>query len=986
MEIPNESLKGLKEWFFNTYFDKFTEEDRTKIKELFKLWITELIREKSQFYNIFEVLHKHENQEVKKICLNAVKNFLPTERIIEFILYWIYDPIKELENIVNELVNTRKNLLPKGLLCLYLLSIQKFEELEEIDPNLQELNQYLQNLDKNFARPLLEKFNNYLNRDSISFLKNFRYFHTSEDFFNDSSILDKIERSKLSKDWQKIWQACKFAPIPLSADLLKTLLKNNWNPNNQNDKELFDCLKECWGDKGWQGIKNLTNLIINSLDKELNTSLNNQIQINSQIFINPNKFIVDFDPFYSPNDDCLTQIPEYDLYLLKNSIYYFKSLKIFNFSFHNKKSEEIIEFTIKNSDLIKESIDINNLMTHWEPQTKRLVLYLRESSFLINIHLINVICRPLVNNLNLTADYLNLNEKLNKIELNYYFLLKGITELLKRNVGYPNKLIKEPYSIEIFDEKRILISEDKKKTFNIGIDFGHSSTTIVVLDYNNNIKRLNLSSAINNQNESDPGNLIPSIIHFNDINDYVIGKKALKKSEINDSNTFNKMKRYINEGFRQVRIINGKEINASEAALKFIFSIFEEIFEQIKNEDLNRIVFTIPINSSPEYEAWMKQTIDEISKIYDINKSQFIIIKEGLAACFDINSEKEIETPIVVIDVGAQTSDIAVIDIKGKDSEELLVYSSVGDELGGDDIDRIIYEYLIKEFIEIKTKFNFDKYKERLFHECEIFKKELSYDKKIKIVFPSKIKEYIKNPEISISLTREKVEELLYDNEFYRKFAELLENSINQAEKNLFNFDNLNSIILIGGAAQWPGIKEFIENQYPNRKIFSERFQFITALGAAKFLPELKLNNRTRYDYGIILSNYDKKDFYELIPKNTKVPFDLKTWKLVLNPNLSHFILDIWRRRDLSNVYKEKKEIFYDERGYLYFKQRLKENILYESLITSPIIIDIDLKSNKELYLSLKVSNNLQIQLKIHDLAKPEINTYFELDNFITIS
>ena len=332
--------------------------------------------------------------------------------------------------------------------------------------------------------------------------------------------------------------------------------------------------------------------------------------------------------------------------------------------------------------------------------------------------------------------------------------------------------------------------------------------------------------------------------------------------------------------------------------------------------------------------------------------------------------------------MGAQTTDIAIIEYDEK-KNSIIIHSSIGDDLGGDDVDRILFDFFLSKF-HFSDNSIIDK--ESLLNKCESIKKRLSKNKHVDTNFEKNIINNIKNQEEVKKCSYKEIEALLYDNYFYEELDELLGAVFRKISLISLDPDNLRNIVLIGGASQWPGIKEFLLEKFSQSKVISQRLQFINAIGAIKSLEASNIKNKTNHNYGVIIESGKKQKFCELIPKNSKIPTGTKSWKLELHDDLDHLILDLWRRRELINIFKKRKEIFYDDQGRLHIKTQDKKKIIYESLIEVPIIIDLKNRDRNEIFLNCSVTDDFKLRVSIYERNKKDQHLLYRIDELITVS
>ena len=159
-----------------------------------------------------------------------------------------------------------------------------------------------------------------------------------------------------------------------------------------------------------------------------------------------------------------------------------------------------------------------------------------------------------------------------------------------------------------------------------------------------------------------------------------------------------------------------------------------------------------------------------------------------------INRDKRITTHCALVARAFGAKKI-FIDTLDKINNEISVFSSIGDDLGGDDVDRMIYEYIIENLLQFKPNVGIDDLKERILYTCERIKINLSTSKKTEIYFPKYIRESFIDPNARYFLERNLIEDIIVESDFYEALQELIEKAIKQADNNLCETKRLKNIV-----------------------------------------------------------------------------------------------------------------------------------------------------------------------------------------------
>ena len=310
---------------------------------------------------------------------------------------------------------------------------------------------------------------------------------------------------------------------------------------------------------------------------------------------------------------------------------------------------------------------------------------------------------------------------------------------------------------------------------------------------------------------------------------------------------------------------NATKLSANEAGLEVL---------RIINE---------PTAASLAYGLDIKLLNDSITgSIFDINKE---LNRENLKN--EKNNGDEDEKLIIVFDLGGGTFDVTLLKIEEQEIFDVIATS--GDShLGGDDFNKKIMDYCLKEFCS-KLKLNENNIKNdtramnRLKIAAEKAKIKLSSDLETTI----DIDEFYNNELLHIKISRVFFEQLCDD--LFKKLIIPLDKIMNDSNK---GFSDINEIVFVGGSTRIPKIKELVNNYFIDVHINDtinpdETVAYGAAIQAAKLmkqgndiLNDVILMDITPFSLGINIANKshdlnikNKGSLMSIvIPRGTKIP------------------------------------------------------------------------------------------------------------------
>ena len=335
----------------------------------------------------------------------------------------------------------------------------------------------------------------------------------------------------------------------------------------------------------------------------------------------------------------------------------------------------------------------------------------------------------------------------------------------------------------------------------------------------------------------------PSIVAYTKKQELLVGQIAKRQAVINPGNTFYSVKRFIgskeneiSEGAKQLPYQVSKDSNGNIkikcSSLGKDFSP-EEISAQVLRklisdastylgQDVTQAVITVPAY----FNDSQRQATMDAGKIAGIEVLR--IINEPTAASLAYGLDKKQNETILVFDLGGGTFDVSILEV-GDGIFEVL--STAGDtNLGGDDFDKVLVDWLVNDFQE-KEGINLTddiQALQRLTEAAEKAKMELSTVEKTTINLPFITADKSGPKHIETDLTREKFESLCQD--LIQRCRIPVEKALADAR---LEKSEINEVVLVGGSTRIPAIQNLVESltgKKPNQSVNPDE---VVAIGAA---------------------------------------------------------------------------------------------------------------------------------------------------------
>ncbi|EAF1666508.1 molecular chaperone DnaK [Listeria monocytogenes] len=342
----------------------------------------------------------------------------------------------------------------------------------------------------------------------------------------------------------------------------------------------------------------------------------------------------------------------------------------------------------------------------------------------------------------------------------------------------------------------------------IGIDLGTTNSAVAVLEGGEAKIILNPEGA----------RTTPSVVGFKN-GERQVGEVA-KRAAITNPNTISSIKRHMGTNYKET--IEGKDYSPQEISA-IILQYLKSYAEDYLGETVDKAVITVPAY----FNDAQRQATKDAGKIAGLEVER--IINEPTAAALAYGMDKtETDQTILVFDLGGGTFDVSILELGDGVFE---VHSTAGDnELGGDDFDKKIIDYLVAEFKKDNgIDLSQDKMAlQRLKDAAEKAKKDLSGVTSTQISLPFITAGEAGPLHLEVTLTRAKFDELTHD---------LVERTIaptRQALKDAnLSASDIDQVILVGGSTRIPAVQETIKKELGKEPHKGVNPDEVVAMGAA---------------------------------------------------------------------------------------------------------------------------------------------------------
>ncbi len=385
------------------------------------------------------------------------------------------------------------------------------------------------------------------------------------------------------------------------------------------------------------------------------------------------------------------------------------------------------------------------------------------------------------------------------------------------------------------------------------------------------------------QNE-EGGRTTPSVVAFNEKGERLVGQVAKRQRVTNPENTIYSVKRFMGRRYREVseeiKQVPFKVSEASNGDVRIeahgksfappeisamILQKLKKSAEDYLGEKIEKAVITVPAY----FNDSQRKATKDAGKIAGLDVQR--IINEPTAAALAYGMDKKNDQTIAVYDFGGGTFDISILEV-GEGIVE--VKSTNGDtHLGGDDIDQVVQDWLVKEF---KKESGIDLTKDkmalqRLKEAAEKAKMELSTTMETEINLPFITADASGPKHLLIKMNRSKLEQLM--DSIIRRTVEPCKQAMEDAG---VTPEDIHEVILVGGSTRIPKVQNLVKDLFKREPHKGVNPDEVVAAGAAiqgavlsGDVKDVLLLDVTPLTLGIeTLGGV----FTKMIPRNTTIP------------------------------------------------------------------------------------------------------------------
>ncbi len=311
----------------------------------------------------------------------------------------------------------------------------------------------------------------------------------------------------------------------------------------------------------------------------------------------------------------------------------------------------------------------------------------------------------------------------------------------------------------------------------------------------------------------------PSVVAFKDGNE-LVGVTAKRQAVTNPDKTISSIKRYM--GTDHKVDIDGKKYTPEEISAKILMKLKKDA-ESYLGEKVTKAVITVPAY----FNDAQRQATKNAGKIAGLEVERIINEPTAASLAYGLDKQDKQQT-ILVYDLGGGTFDVSVLELG--DGVFEVKSTSGNNNLGGDDFDKCVMDYLVAEF---KKENGIDLSKDKMAMQrikdaAEKAKKDLSGMTTTNINLPFITQTDAGPAHMDINLSKAKFEDLCRD--LFDSTLEPVRKALKDAN---IKASDIDEVILVGGSTRIPYIQELVKKELgkePNKSVNPDE---VVAMGAA---------------------------------------------------------------------------------------------------------------------------------------------------------
>lgn len=348
--------------------------------------------------------------------------------------------------------------------------------------------------------------------------------------------------------------------------------------------------------------------------------------------------------------------------------------------------------------------------------------------------------------------------------------------------------------------------------------------------------------------------VIPSAVWYGGEGEIEVGRKALRRRITDPMRVVTSVKRWMGSGRIDDPVLAALRKTPEEVSADILREL-KRIAEWRLEIEVGQAVVTVPAYFNDSQRAATKRAA-ELAGLEVVR-----ILNEPTAAALAYGLDKLKErSRVAVYDLGGGTFDLSVLEMQDGVFQVLATHGDT--RLGGDDVDRMLFDFLLEGLGELPVEMQM-----RFLDESEKAKRALSED----LAYTVRIPFYDGSSSFEKTITRSELDQMT--REWIKKTLKCCQQAM--LDSGLKNPD-LDAVVLVGGSTRMPAVRETVAAFFEKNVDVTQHPDEAIALGAtiqagvlSGAMSKMVLLDVTPLSLGI--ETYGGL-MNVLIPRNTTIP------------------------------------------------------------------------------------------------------------------
>lgn len=339
------------------------------------------------------------------------------------------------------------------------------------------------------------------------------------------------------------------------------------------------------------------------------------------------------------------------------------------------------------------------------------------------------------------------------------------------------------------------------------------------------------------------------------------------------------------EALRPLARIGRESLSARDAAQAFLRELLREV-QRATGDRVRDLVVTSPVTAFETYRAEVQQALRQLG----VRRVRFV--DEPVAAALGYGISLSHERTVLVVDVGGGTMHVVLVRLspQGALSGQATVLAKRGRPLGGNAVDGWVLSDLCRQMgqdlsddgDEITRLWR----RLMLAEACRVKESVFFEEEAAFLMSPGgPISREPSRPGSGIvTLTRDRLREILDEHGFYRSLAASVEEVLEQGG---VAASDVEDVLLVGGSTLLPGVFSWFEERFERRRVRAWQPFEAVAYGAACFAGDrMSALDFIVHDYALVTHDPKSGETQHtvIVPRGTRFPTSPELWKRQLVP------------------------------------------------------------------------------------------------------